>query len=129
MTCLHSVPCYLIFTNKKRDTDVTKSYYLQNVLVTEVAACPRFWHRQHKSRVRLQSTHSLHVGVIGRSELSRTKARLVAGFPPRLPGSGQLEILVDKMALRQVFSEYFSFSCQSSFYQILHHQNHSGQVQ
>jgi hypothetical protein len=38
--------------------------------------------------------------------------RLVAGFPPRWPG-----FVVDKVALRQVFSEYFGFPCQSSFHQ------------
>jgi hypothetical protein len=37
--------------------------------------------------------------------------------------------VVDKVALGQIFSEYFGFSCQSSVYQILHHHNHSGQVQ
>jgi hypothetical protein len=37
--------------------------------------------------------------------------------------------VVDKVVLEQVFSEYFGFSCQSSFHQILHHHNHPGQVQ
>jgi hypothetical protein len=37
--------------------------------------------------------------------------------------------VVDKVALGQVFSEYFGFPCQSSFHQILHHHNHPGQVQ
>jgi hypothetical protein len=45
--------------------------------------------------------------------------RLVAGFPPRRPGfdpgSGQVGYVVDKVALRQVFSEYFGFPCQSLF--------------
>jgi hypothetical protein len=34
--------------------------------------------------------------------------------------------VVEKVALRQVFSEYFGFPCQSSFHQILHHHNHPG---
>jgi hypothetical protein len=59
--------------------------------------------------------------------------RLVAGFPPRRPGfepgSGQVWFVVDKVALGQVFSEYFGFPCQTSFHQILHHHNHPGQVQ
>jgi hypothetical protein len=59
--------------------------------------------------------------------------RLVAGFPyrrPRFePGSGQVGFVVGKVALGQVFSEYFGFPCQSSFHQILHHHNHPGQVQ
>jgi hypothetical protein len=37
--------------------------------------------------------------------------------------------VVDKTALWQVFSEYFGFSCQSSFHQILHHHNHLGLAQ
>jgi hypothetical protein len=32
--------------------------------------------------------------------------------------------VVDKAALGQVFSEYFSFPCQSLFHQFLHHDNH-----
>jgi hypothetical protein len=32
--------------------------------------------------------------------------------------------VVDKMALRQVFSEYFGFPCQSSFHQLLHNHPH-----
>jgi hypothetical protein len=41
----------------------------------------------------------------------------------------QVGFVVDKVALGQVFSEYLSFPCQSSFHQILHHDNHPGQVQ
>jgi hypothetical protein len=37
--------------------------------------------------------------------------------------------VVDKVALVQVFFEYFGFSSQSSFHQILHPQNQPGQVQ
>jgi hypothetical protein len=33
----------------------------------------------------------------------------------------QVGFVVDKVALGQVFSEYFSFPCQSLFHQILHH--------
>jgi hypothetical protein len=41
----------------------------------------------------------------------------------------QVGFVVDKVALGQVFSEYFGFPCQSSFRQILHHHNHPEQVQ
>jgi hypothetical protein len=34
--------------------------------------------------------------------------------------------VVDKVALGQVFSEYFGFPCQTSFHQIFHHHNHPG---
>jgi hypothetical protein len=53
---------------------------------------------------------------------------LVAGFPPRRPGfepgSGHVGFVVDKVALGQVFSEYFGFPCQSSFHQLLHNHPH-----
>jgi hypothetical protein len=44
------------------------------------------------------------------------------------PGSGQMGFVVDKVALRQVFSEHFGFPCQSSIHQIFHHHNHPGQA-
>jgi hypothetical protein len=37
--------------------------------------------------------------------------------------------MVDKAALGQVFSAYFSFPCQSSFHQFLHLHNHPGMAQ
>jgi hypothetical protein len=59
--------------------------------------------------------------------------RLVAGFPPQRPGfkpgSSHVGFVVDKVALGQVFSEYFfGFPCQSLFHQFLHnhHQLSSG---
>jgi hypothetical protein len=41
----------------------------------------------------------------------------------------QVGFVADKVALGQVFSEYFGFPCPSSFHQILHHHSHPGQVQ
>jgi hypothetical protein len=50
--------------------------------------------------------------------------RLVAGFPHRRPGfeprSVHVRFVVDKVALEQVFSEYFGFPCQFSFQRLLH---------
>jgi hypothetical protein len=50
--------------------------------------------------------------------------RLVAGFLPRRPEfdpwSGDMGLMVDKVALKQVFSEYFGVSCQFSFHQLIH---------
>jgi hypothetical protein len=40
------------------------------------------------------------------------------------PGSGQVGFVVDKVALGQVFSEYFGFPCQSSFQQLLYNHPH-----
>jgi hypothetical protein len=49
--------------------------------------------------------------------------RLV-NFPPRrprfVPKSGHVGSVVDKVALGQVFSEYFSFPCQFSVHRLLH---------
>jgi hypothetical protein len=46
------------------------------------------------------------------------------------PGSGQVGFVVDKVALGQVFSEYFGFLCQSSIHRIiLHLHNHPGKAQ
>jgi hypothetical protein len=42
-------------------------------------------------------------------------------FEPRFePRSGHVGSVVDKVALGQVFSEYFGFLCQFSFHQLLH---------
>jgi hypothetical protein len=68
--------------------------------------------------------------VIGRKYNSKVRAlkRLVAGYPPRRPwfkpGSSHLGFIVDKVALGQVFSEYFGFPCQFSFHQFLHIHSH-----
>jgi hypothetical protein len=37
---------------------------------------------------------------------------------------GHVGFVVDKVALGQVFSEYFGFSCQFSFHQLLHNHHH-----
>jgi hypothetical protein len=39
-----------------------------------------------------------------------------AGFPPRWPGFAQVGFVVDKMALGQVFSEYFGFPMPKPFH-------------
>jgi hypothetical protein len=50
--------------------------------------------------------------------------RLVAGYPPRRPGFEPRSVLVgfvvNKVALEQVFSEYFGFPFQFSFHLLLH---------
>jgi hypothetical protein len=61
--------------------------------------------------------------------LGRAIAQAVSRWPGFEPGSGQVGFVVDKVALGQNSSEYFSFPCQSSFHQILHHHNQPGQVQ
>jgi hypothetical protein len=40
------------------------------------------------------------------------------------PGSGHVGFVVDKVALGQVFPEYFGFPCQFSFHQLLHNHPH-----
>jgi hypothetical protein len=54
----------------------------------------------------------------------RELRQLVAGFPPRRPGfnprSSHMGFVVDKVALGQVFSKYFSLPCRSSFHRWPH---------
>jgi hypothetical protein len=49
---------------------------------------------------------------------------VIAHFPQRRPGfeprSGNVGFVVDKVALGQVFSEYFGFSRQFTFHRLLH---------
>jgi hypothetical protein len=49
---------------------------------------------------------------------------MVAGFPTWRfsfdPRSSDVGFVVDKVALGQVFSEYFGFPCQFSFHRLLH---------
>jgi hypothetical protein len=40
-----------------------------------------------------------------------------------------VEFVVEKVALGQVFSEYFGFPCHFSFHQLLHNHHHLGLVQ
>jgi hypothetical protein len=53
---------------------------------------------------------------------------LVAGFPQQRSrfeaGAGHVGFVVDKVALGQVFSEYFGFPYQFSFYRLLHTRHH-----
>jgi hypothetical protein len=62
------------------------------------------------------------------SSAYQKKRKYTYRFPSRRPGfkpgSGQLGFVVDKMALGQVFSEYFGFPCQPSFHQLLHNHPH-----
>jgi hypothetical protein len=79
------------------------------------------------SRIKKNSGHYIlyfHLFSVGRAI-----AQAVSRWPRVEPGSGQVGFVMDKVALGQVFSEYFGFPCQSSFHQILHHHNHPGQLQ
>jgi hypothetical protein len=40
--------------------------------------------------------------------------------------SGHVGFVADKVVLGQVFSEFFGFSCQSSFHQLLHNHLSTG---
>jgi hypothetical protein len=43
--------------------------------------------------------------------------------------SAHAQFVVDKVGLKQIFSKYFRFPCQSSFHQVLYPHNQPGQVQ
>jgi hypothetical protein len=66
--------------------------------------------------------------------VGRTIAQVVSRWLPTAAARIRARIwlvglVVDKVALEQIFSEYFGFPCQSSFHQTLHHHNQPGQVQ
>jgi hypothetical protein len=64
-------------------------------------------------------------GNIGRALAQAVTLRLpIAAARARIRAE-YVGFVVDKAALGQVFSEYFSFPCQS-FHQFLHHDNHLG---
>jgi hypothetical protein len=75
------------------------------------------WIRQ-PSAVTVSSKHKV-------ANLHKEKGpRHSSGGPGSIAGSGQVEFVVDKVALGQVFSEYFGFPCQFSFHQLLHTHHH-----
>jgi hypothetical protein len=82
----------------------------------------------------LKATHRLNLQCIRASQArSHAIAQAVSRWLPTAAAQVQARVwkvgfVVDKVALGQVFSEYFGFPCQSSFHQILHHK-HPGQVQ
>jgi Zn-dependent M28 family amino/carboxypeptidase len=57
---------------------------------------------------------------VGRA-IAQAASRWLPRFDPR---SGHVGFVVDKVALGQVFSEYFGFPCRSSFHQLLHDHHH-----
>jgi hypothetical protein len=61
-------------------------------------------------------------GRVITQEVSRWLPAAAARVPK--PGSSHVGFVVDKVALGQVFSEYFGFPCQSSFHQFLHNHHH-----
>jgi hypothetical protein len=50
--------------------------------------------------------------------------RMIGDGPGFKTGCRHVGFVVDKVALGQVFSEYFGFPCQSSFHQFLHNHHH-----
>jgi hypothetical protein len=67
--------------------------------------------------------------VIGRATDQAASRRHPTAAARVRARKGHVEFVVDNLALGQVFSDYFILSCQSSFHQILHPNNHPGQVQ
>jgi hypothetical protein len=59
------------------------------------------------------------VRILSKNEGRALAQLLVAGFQPRQPRfeprSVHVEFVVEKVALGQLFSEYFGFPCQFSF--------------
>jgi hypothetical protein len=76
-----------------------------------------------------QEERSILWEVILSKKVDRPIAKEVSRWLPTAaarvqPGSGHVRFVVDKVALGQVFSEYFCFPCRSSFHQFLHNHHH-----
>jgi hypothetical protein len=101
------------------------------------------WHKFSVVRTRLYAisttgTRMNRDNVIGTSTGLAGRGRAVAQAVSRwLPIAAarvrvwaeHVRFVVDTAEMGQVFSEYYVVHCQSSFHQILHPHNHSGQVQ
>jgi hypothetical protein len=71
----------------------------------------------------------LTIEYISSEELYRTAKYLSRpGWLRFEPGSDHMGFVVDKVALGQVFFEYFSFPCQYSFQRLLHSHHHLSPV-
>jgi hypothetical protein len=89
------------------------------------------WLKCSQTRLASRSTRKLHSdkGIDGRAIAQTVSRRLPnvagGGFEPR---SRHVGFVVDKVALGQVFLEYFGFPCQFSFQRLLriHHHLSSG---
>jgi hypothetical protein len=66
------------------------------------------------------TTHSHHYWGYECVETMPELRSLVSGIPLQWPGSGRVEVVVDKMALGQVFSEYIGFRCKFLLQRLLH---------
>jgi hypothetical protein len=58
----------------------------------------------------------INIARLGRA-ISHAVSRRLPRFEPR---SGHVGFVMDKVVLRQAFSEYFGFPCQFSFHRLLH---------
>jgi hypothetical protein len=67
--------------------------------------------------------------LVGRAVALAVSRWLLTAAPGVRARAEHVGFVVDKVALGQVFSEWFSFPCQPSFHQILHHHNHLGLAQ
>jgi hypothetical protein len=76
-----------------------------------------------------QAFHCKKFGCGGRAIAQAASRWLPTATTRALVRSGHVGFVADKVALGQVFSEYFGFPCKSSFYQVLHPHNHPWQVQ
>jgi hypothetical protein len=71
-------------------------------------------------KFKLKTIPMLTISRIG-CAIAQAVSRRLPRFEPR---SGHMGFVVDKVALRQVFSDYFGFPCQFSFHRLLHTHHH-----
>jgi hypothetical protein len=61
-----------------------------------------------------------HIVWVGRAIAQPVSCRLPTSAARLEPRSGHVGFVLDKVALRLIFSEYFGLPCQFSFYRLLH---------
>jgi hypothetical protein len=115
-------------------TLLTNSFQFDLNIIVEVRLCPSsgpflsgflwklFMHFFTSTLLKISFTSSSL--PTGKKRPCHRWGSLVAGFSTRPPGfeprSGNMGFVLDKVALGQVSSEYFGFSCQFSFHRPLH---------
>jgi hypothetical protein len=78
--------------------------------------------------------NTIYIYIVVKYYIGRVIAEAVSRWLPTTAARvrirvWQVRFVVDEVASRQVFSEYFGFPCQNrSLHQLLHHHNHPGKL-
>jgi hypothetical protein len=119
------------------DVKLTNIKFHRNLFRNSIAVtCEKYrraaGHGEANNGAFLRKKHKSKKGVtclIG-SAIAQAVSRWLPTAAARLRVRGKhVRFVVDKVALGEVFSEYFGFPCQSSFHQFLLQHNHPGLAQ